>query len=102
MLVKKLLGIVVSVLLTTSCSEKESTVDLLEICADELFKKKYERGLLESNYLTENYGLTASQFIEMDLKDKLKHKFQAYEIRYKKCETEAAQYPKAFKAKYAK
>ena len=92
----------VSILLTTSCSERESTVDLLEICADELFNKKYEGGLLESGYLKENYGLTASQFIDMDLKDKLKHKIQGYEIRYKKCETEAAQFPKAFKAKYAK
>ena len=100
---KKLLGIVVSILLIASCSERESTVDLLEICADELFKKNYERkSLLVPSYLEENYGLTASQFIDMDLKDKLKHKIQGYEIRYKKCETEAAQFPKAFKAKYAK
>ena len=44
-------------------------------------------------------GLTAYKYIEKDLKFKLK-KYGGYDVFFKRCESEAKEYPKAFKAKY--
>ena len=96
---KKLLGILVLGLLATACSERESATNLIENCADYLFNENYSQYENEI-YLKDNSGLTNSQFLEMNLKDKLKHKFRGYENRYKKCENEEAKFPKTFKAKY--
>ena len=90
---KKLLGILVLGLLATSCSENET--DMVQTCADEKFYKEYK----ESDFIFRHTGLTAYKYIEKDLKFKLK-KYGGYDTFFKKCEREAKEYPKAFKAKY--